>query len=58
MRGNGLRLCQGRFRLDIRKNAFTERAVRHWHGLPKELVESPSLEVYKKSVYLALQDVV
>ena len=47
---DGLELCQGRFRLDIGKNFFTGRVLKHWDRLPREVVESPSLEVLKDAL--------
>jgi len=52
----GLGLHQGTFRLEVRKNFFTERVVRHWTRLPREMMESLSLEGVKKRVDLALWD--
>ncbi|KFO96707.1 hypothetical protein N300_15029, partial [Calypte anna] len=57
-RGHGLKLCRGKFRLDIRKNFFTERVIRHWNGLPGEVVDSSSLETFKKRLDMALSAIV
>ena len=57
-RANGLKLQQGRFLLDIWKSVFTDRAARHRDRLPREVVVSPSLEVFKRRVDVVLRNMV
>ena len=57
-RGSGMKLRQGKFRLDIRKRFFTERVVGHWNRLPREVVTAPSLSELKEHLDDALSRMV
>ena len=46
-RGNGHKMKERKFRLNTRKNFFTLRVTEPWHRLPRDAVESPSLEIFK-----------
>ncbi|KFQ72006.1 hypothetical protein N335_05483, partial [Phaethon lepturus] len=55
-RGNGFKLKEGRFRLDLRKKFFTMR--KHWHRLPREVIDAPSLEPFKVRLDRALSNLI
>ncbi|KFR03741.1 hypothetical protein N306_03091, partial [Opisthocomus hoazin] len=55
---NGFKLREGRCRLDIRKKFFTMRVVEHWHRLPSEAVDAPSLETFKARLDRTLSNLI
>jgi len=57
-RSNRFTLREGRFRLDTGKKFFTVRVVKHWHRLPREVGEFPSLETFKARLDRALSNLV
>ncbi|KFQ67974.1 hypothetical protein N335_06546, partial [Phaethon lepturus] len=57
-RGNGFKLKEGRFRLDRSKKLFTMRVVNHWHRLPRQVVDAPSLEIFQVRLEKALSNLI
>jgi len=57
-RDNGFKLKEGKCRLDIRTEFFTMRVVRHWHRLPREVADAPSLETFKVRLDGALSNLI
>ncbi|KFV03775.1 hypothetical protein N340_13823, partial [Tauraco erythrolophus] len=55
---NGFTLRESRFKLDLRQKFFTQRVVRHWHRLPRGVVDAPSLEVSKARLHEAFSTLI
>ncbi|KFV83020.1 hypothetical protein N308_15266, partial [Struthio camelus australis] len=54
---NGHKLKHRKFHLNMRKNFFTVRVTEHRNRLPREVVESPCLEMFKSRLDTILGNV-
>ncbi|PKU46086.1 hypothetical protein llap_3583 [Limosa lapponica baueri] len=57
-RSNGFKLKGSRFRLDKRKTFFAMRVVKHWNRLTQEVVDVPSLKIFKVQLDRALSNLI
>ena len=57
-RGDGFKLKEGRFRLDIRKKFFMMRVLKHWNRLSRDVVDAPYLETFKVRLEGALSNLI
>jgi len=57
-RGNGFKLNESRFSLDISKKSFTLRVVKHWHRLPRGVGDASFLETFKAKSNSALSNLI
>ena len=55
-RGNGHTLKHWRFPLNIGKHFVTAGVTEHWHRLPREVVESPSLQILRSWLDMVLSN--
>jgi len=56
--GNGFKLRQGKFKLDIRRKFFMQRVVTHWNRLPKVFMDVRSLDAFKARLDVVLNSLV
>ena len=55
-RNNGLKLEHTKLHTNMQKNFFMVRVMEHWNRLPKEIMESPSMQIFKTHLNTYLCD--